>query len=236
VSFVEAAALGCRFTTAYRAVIQQGLQMTDANYPQGHHMRKPERTVCVFGCGGLGLSCIMIAKAYQKEGNIKSIIGVDISQNALVKAVELGADHVINSNGLTNDEVAQQVLDLTYGLGCELCIDAAGFPSSCEQAVISTRRGCRMVQVGLPIGGRPPEINMGMVAGRELELVGSHGFSATNLPDLLNLVKSGKLNVKKLIEKEVTLEEGAKALMDMDSQSPLGMTVITKFQQYNSRM
>jgi alcohol dehydrogenase len=172
----------------------------------------------------------MISKAYQHEENIKSIIGVDISQKALVKAIELGADHVINSSGLTNDEVAQQVLALTQGLGCELCIDAAGFSSSCEQAVISTRRGCRMVQVGLPIGGRLPEINMGMVAGRELELVGSHGFSAKNLPDLLNLVKTGKLQVKKLVENEVTLEEGAKALMDMDSHSPLGMTIITKFQ------
>lgn len=210
--------------------MQQGLQITETNLQQFHHVRKPERTICVFGCGGLGLSCIMISKAYQHEENIKSIIGVDISQNALVKAIELGADHVINSSGLTNDEVARQVMALTQGLGCELCIDAAGFPSSCEQAVISTRRGCRMVQVGLPIGGRLPEINMGMVAGRELELVGSHGFSAKNLPDLLNLVKTGKLQVRKLVENEVTLEEGAKALMDMDSQSPLGMTIITKFQ------
>jgi alcohol dehydrogenase len=217
-------------------VIQQGLQITSANCKETHHIRKPERIVCIFGCGGLGLSCIMIAKAYQREENIKSIIGVDISRNALMKAVELGADHVIHSYGLTNDEVAQQVLALTQDLGCELCIDAAGFPSSCEQAVITTRRGCRMVQVGLPIGGRPPEINMGMVAGRELELVGSHGFSAQNLPDLLNLVKTGKLKVKKLVENEVTLEEGAKALMDMDSHSPLGMTIITKFQHCMSKM
>mmetsp|Transcript_12540 Transcript_12540/g.35867 ORF Transcript_12540/g.35867 Transcript_12540/m.35867 type:complete len:223 (-) Transcript_12540:687-1355(-) len=50
VSFVEAAALGCRFTTAYRAVVQQGDIQT-------------RQTVAVFGCGGLGLSCVMIAAA-----------------------------------------------------------------------------------------------------------------------------------------------------------------------------
>lgn len=87
-----------------------------------------------------------------------------------------------------------------------------------------------MVQVGLPIGGRPPMIPMGTVAGRELELVGSHGFSAKDLPTILQLVKSGTLRVKDLIEKEVTLEEGAKALMDMDKVGQqLGMTVITRF-------
>lgn len=86
-----------------------------------------------------------------------------------------------------------------------------------------------MIQVGLPIGGRPPSIPMGVVAGRELELVGSHGFGAEELPDLLHLVAIKRLQVKKLIEKEVGLKEGVRALMDMDQKSPLGMTVITSF-------
>ena len=86
-----------------------------------------------------------------------------------------------------------------------------------------------MVQVGLPIGGRPPQIPMGTVAGRELEIVGSHGFSATDLPDILRLVGNGKLPVKKLVGNEVNLEEGVELLMAMDKKSPLGMTIITKF-------
>jgi alcohol dehydrogenase len=68
---------------------------------------------------------------------------------------------------------------------------------------------------------------MGLVAGKELELIGSHGFS--NLPDLLELVSSGKLDPSVLVEKEVTLEEGCQALMGMDQASPLGMVMITKF-------
>lgn len=228
VSFVEAAALGCRFTTAYRAVVQQGLGLANKYCSNSESL---EKALCVFGCGGLGLSCIMIAKAFQEEGNIDSIIAVDVSEKALDKALELGADYVVNVKELgSNDKaVRNKVMELTSGLGAELTIDAAGFAATCENAVLTCRRGGRMVQVGLPIGGRPPQIPMGMVAGKELEIVGSHGFAATELPDLLNLVASGKLQVKKLIEKEVNLIEGVEALMAMDAESPLGMTIITRF-------
>jgi alcohol dehydrogenase len=130
---------------------------------------------------------------------------------------------------MMDEAVRKRVMELTNGLGAELTIDAAGFASTCENAIHNCRRGGRMVQVGLPIGGRQPQIPMGSVVGKELEIVGSHGFAASELPDLLNLVQSGKLQVKKLIEKEVSLKEGVEALMAMDRESPLGMTVITRF-------
>ena len=232
VTFVEAAALGCRFTTAYRAVVQQGLNITHGSTsPELSISRNKKKTICVFGCGGLGLSCIMIAKAFQEEGNIESIIAVDLSQRALDKALTLGADHVVNvkSIGMKDDVIRKVVMELTNDLGADLTIDAAGFKSTCENAVHTCRRGGRMIQVGLPIGGRAPQIPMGAVAGRELEIVGSHGFAANDLPNLLDLVRDGKLQVRKLIEKEVNLREGVEALMAMDHQSPIGITVITKF-------
>ena len=72
-------------------------------------------------------------------------------------------------------------------------------------------------------------VPMGVVAGKELEIIGSHGFAATDLPDLLELVRSDKLNVENLVEREVSLEEGVQALMDMDQKSPLGLLMITRF-------
>ena len=238
VSFVEAAALGCRFTTAYRAVIQQGLGIGNIRNRKDFERSPKKITVCVFGCGGLGLSCIMVAKAFQEEGNIESIIAVDVSKKALDKALDLGADHVVNvdSLGMKEGSVRKMVMEFTNGLGAELTIDAAGFASTCENAVHTCRRGGRMVQVGLPIGGRPPQIPMGAVTGKELEIVGSHGFAASELPDLLNFVESGKLKVKKLIEKEVSLREGVETLMAMDRYSPLGITVITRFDDTISRL
>jgi alcohol dehydrogenase len=65
VSFVEAAALGCRFTTAYRAVVQQGRLDTK----KGNEANR--MSVGVFGCGGLGLSCIMIAAAGYKHNSCR---------------------------------------------------------------------------------------------------------------------------------------------------------------------
>ena len=93
-----------------------------------------------------------------------------------------------------------------------------------------------MVQVGLPIGEVKPVVPMGVVAGRELELVGSHGFAAEDLPDLLQMVIDNKLDPSLLVEKEVSLEEGAKAIEDMDKGSPLGITVVTKFQSTDSKL
>ena len=231
VTFVEAAALGCRFTTAYRAVVQQGLGIVDGNQCKDFHSPRKKIKVCVFGCGGLGLSCIMIAKAFQEEGNIECIIAVDVSKKALDKALTLGADHVVNADslGMKEDAIRNMVMKFTNGLGADLTIDAAGFASTCENAVHTCRRGGRMIQVGLPIGGRPPQIPMGAVAGKELEIIGSHGFAASDLPNLLNFVRSGKLQVRKLVENEVSLREGVEALMAMDKYSPLGITVITRF-------
>ena len=224
VSFVEAAALGCRFTTAYRAVVQQGGLGDTSNHIQ---------SIAIMGCGGLGLCCIMIASAY---GSNLQIIAVDVSDKALDKAKEVGATHTINAR---SEDVQQCIMNLTNKngtVGADLSIDAAGFKATCENAVYATRRGGRMIQVGLPIGHESPIIPMSIVAGKELEIVGSHGCAGHDMPAILNLVQSKKLDPKKLIEREVTLEEGAKTLMSMDNGSPIGMVMITQFDNVpNSR-
>merc|ERR1712238_98265 len=214
VSFVEAAALGCRFTTAYRAVVQQG-GLAKNGCGSGIE------TVAVCGCGGLGLSCVMIAAAY----GAKQIIAVDVSDETLAKATEVGATDTINAR---HENVRARVMEITDGGAC-LSIDAAGFKATCEDAIHCARPGGRMIQVGLPLGDQRPIVPMGMVAGKELEIKGSHGCAAEDMPAILSLVQSGRLDPKKLIEREVSLEEGAEALMGMNHGSPVGMVMITKF-------
>ena len=79
----------------------------------------------------------MIAKAFQEEGNIECIIAVDVSKKALDKALTLGADHVVNADslGMKEDAIRNMVMKFTNGLGADLTIDAAGFASTCENAV-----------------------------------------------------------------------------------------------------
>jgi alcohol dehydrogenase len=83
-----------------------------------------------------------------------------------------------------------------------------------------------MIQVGLPIGDPTPHVDMGLVAGRELELIGSHGFSGEDLPHLLEMVANGTLDPSKLVTKVVDLAEGAREIELMDQGSPLGITMV----------
>jgi alcohol dehydrogenase len=220
VSFIQAAALGCRFTTAYRAVWQQGALTAD-------------QSIAIFGCGGVGLSCVMLAKAKAA----KQIIAVDVNEAALQKAVQLGATHIVNVTGMDQNEIEQRVKALTIdGHGADVTVDAAGFASTCENAVHCARPAGRMVQVGLPIGDQRPQVPMGLVVSKELELVGSHGFAADDLPELLQLVACGDLDPSKLVERQVSLQEGAQAIQDMDHGSPLGITMVTQFRSEKSRL
>lgn len=83
-------------------------------------------------------------------------------------------------------------------------------------------------KVGLPIGGQAPLVPMGRVAGREIEILGSHGMAASDMPQILQMVAEGKLKPGLLVGREVSLEEGARAIMAMDGQSKeAGMTMIT---------
>jgi alcohol dehydrogenase len=135
------------------------------------------------------------------------------------------------------EEVIRAVKSLTvHGDGTDVTVDAAGFASTCENAVHCARPAGRMVQVGLPIGEQRPQVPMGLVASKELELVGSHGFAADDLPELLQLVASGVLDPSQLVERQVSLQEGAQAIQDMDHGSPLGMTVVTQFRSEKSRL
>jgi len=116
--------------------------------------------------------------------------------------------------------------ELTNGIGADVTLDAAGFGPTCEAAVWCVRRGGRVVQVGLPIGDKPPIVPMARVANREIEILGSHGLDAADMPAVLQLVAEGKLRVRDLIEREVTLEEGCRAIEAMEHTSPLGITVV----------
>lgn len=215
VSFVAAAALGCRTTTAYRAVVHRGRLAAG-------------ETLAVFGCGGVGLSAVMIGCSLGAR-----VIAVDTSMGALARAkafADLGGSvHTVDASAPA-DEVRNAVRALTpHAGGADLSIDAAGFKATCEHAVWCARRGGRVVQVGLPLGGCSPVVPMARVAGWELEIYGSHGMASDDFGPLLDALASGSLPVERLVGRCVSLAEGAKALEAMDDGSPHGITMITDF-------
>jgi alcohol dehydrogenase len=208
-SFVDAASLGCRFVTASRAVVAQG-RVTGGEW------------VAVHGCGGVGLSAIMIASALGAN-----VVAVDISEQALALAYAAGAAQTVNASG--QSDVAGAVRELTGG-GAHVALDALGSRVTCRNSILSLRRRGRHVQVGLMLAEEAdPPLPMGRVIAWELELYGSHGMQAHAYGPMLAMIQAGKLNPAALVTRRVTLAESAQALVEMGRFAQAGVTVIDRF-------
>ncbi len=209
-TFETAASLGCRFITSFRAVVHQG-------------RLQAEEWVAVHGCGGVGLSAIMIAKAMGAR-----VIAIDINDGALSLAKSLGADYMVNASEVT--EVADAVKELSNG-GVHLSMDALGSKETCFNSIKNLRKQGRHVQVGIMAAddGNPP-IPMAEVIANELEILGSHGMQAHQYPAIFKLIKEGRLEPEKLVGKMVNLTTGVEELINMNSFTINGITVINEFQ------
>jgi D-arabinose 1-dehydrogenase-like Zn-dependent alcohol dehydrogenase len=203
-----AAALGCRFATAYRAVVDQGGV-------------RPGEWVAIQGCGGVGLSAIMIAAAAGGR-----VVAVDISESALDLARRCGAEICLTSTPGGPDEVAQIVREVTGG-GAHLSLDALGSPATCAASVLSLRRRGRHVQVGLlPAALAAPALPMDRVIAYELAVLGSHGMPAHAYPRLLALIAAGTLDPSLLITGTLSLDQTPAALAEMDRFAHPGIRLI----------
>lgn len=200
-AFTTAASLGCRFATAFRAVVHVGKV-------------RPGEWVAVHGCGGVGLSAVMIAAAAGAR-----VVAVDVSSDALHLAESAGATHFVNA---TAGDSADQVRELTRG-GAHVSIDALGSNATCASSVLGLRRRGRHVQVGLLPGGQTP-VPMDRVIGHELRLLGSHGMAAHAYPAMLELIRSGTLHPDQLITRTIGLADAGKALVAIGSVP--GVTMI----------
>lgn len=208
ISNETASILGCRFITSFRAVVEQG-KVQDGQF------------VVVHGCGGVGLSAIMIANALGAK-----VIAVDIDPDTLALTQELGA--VATINGKTQDVVGE-VRELTKG-GAHVSFDALGNRITCFNSISNLRKQGKHIQIGLMAGDdQDPKIPMGKVIADELEILGSHGMQAYKYPQMLEMIRAGKLAPQKLIEKKVTLEESVALLPKMDQFHGSGVTVINEF-------
>lgn len=206
VDAATAAGLGCRFATAYHAVLAVGGV-------------RPGETVAVHGCGGVGLSAVLVAVAAGAD-----VVAVDVSSEALALARRLGASSTVDA--LAVGDAAQAVRELTDG-GAHVSLDAFGSHETCLASVRSLRPRGRHVQVGLlPAAGGHPRIPMDAVVAGELALLGSHGMAAHEYPQMLRAVASGRLRPDLLVTRRLPLEEAAAALAAMGGVSGPGMTVI----------
>jgi alcohol dehydrogenase len=199
VDFDTAAGLGCRFATSFRAVRQVG------------RVAAGERVV-VFGCGGVGLSAVMIAAALGAE-----VVAVDTNPEALKLAREYGASVVLQASPTTVDDIR----DLG---GAHVTMDALGSNDLVQQALLALRPRGRHLQVGLLPSG--VQLDVSRLIGQELQWLGSHGMPAHAYPEMLTLVAKGNLNPTALITRTITLDETPTALAALTQGTPAGVTII----------
>jgi len=206
VDFVTAACLGCRFASAFRALT-------------AHGRLRPGEWLAVHGCGGVGLSAVMIAVASGAR-----VVAVDVRADALERASDLGAEVVIQAG--QQQDPASVIREVTEG-GAAVSIDALGSPATAVASVRCLRRRGRHVQLGLLLGPEStPPIPMDLVVAHELEIYGSHGMPAHEYPPMLALVADGTLRPARLVGEVLRLEEAGRALAAMDGSMAAGITVV----------
>ena len=203
--FVEAASLGCRFATAYRAIVSRS-------------RLAPGEQIAVHGCGGVGLSAIMIAVAAGV-----TVYGVDVSDAALEAAERLGAVPVRGGEG-----AAERIVEASGG-GVDVSFDAFGSDQTALASVRSLRKRGRHVQIGLMFGDSAlAPMPMDAVIAGELEIMGSHGMAAHEYPSMLGAVASGDIRPVELVGRRIALDEVPEALAAMGRAGGAGsgMTVV----------
>ncbi|EMA67523.1 alcohol dehydrogenase GroES domain protein [Halorubrum aidingense JCM 13560] len=208
----DAAALGCRYMTAYHALAERaGLAGGDA--------------LAVHGCGGVGLSAVQIGDALGA-----SVVAVDVDDDALAAAADLGADRTVNAAAVGAEGVSARVRELTDG-GADVSVDALGIAETCRNSVRSVRpRGCH-VQVGLTTEAERGEVSLptDWMTRWEVSFVGARGMPPTSYDDLFALVEATDVDPGALVSREISLSEVSERLAAMGTYDVRGVEVVTEF-------
>ncbi len=210
VGYVEAAGMGCRVTTAWRALSDR------AGLREGEWL-------AVHGCGGVGLAAIMLARTIGAR-----VVAIDVSDAALAKARDLGAEHCLNAG--STRAIGAAVRELTKG-GAHVSIDALGVTATFDGSLRSLRKLGRHVQIGMPVG---PHVEVSLplldlVYSRQLSLYGMRGLGAAGFVPLLDMAACGRLDLAKLVTERIPLEGLQGAFERMEAGSGFGISVVDRF-------
>ena len=208
-----AAALGCRYMTAYHALAER------ADVGGGD-------AVAVHGCGGVGLSAVQIAAALGAR-----VIAIDVDDDALELASGFGAAETVDPESLPGgDSVPERVRDLTDG-GADVSMDALGIAETCRNSVRSLRPRGTHVQVGLTTDAERGEVSLptDWMTRWEISFLGSRGMPPTSYDDLFALIEATGIDPGALVSDEIALSAVSDRLAAMDEYDARGVEVVTDF-------
>ena len=207
IDFVSAAGLGCRFITAFHGIVNQG-KVADSMF------------VAIHGCGGVGLSAIMIAAVYGAK-----VIAIDINEENLHKAKSFGAAYTINA---CREEVVDKVFEITNG-GANISMDALGNHETSTNSINCLAKKGKHIQVGILGNENNIVVSTADLIAKEIELIGSHGMPLANYNTIFDLIAGKKIDLSLLIDRTIKLEDVDHELRNMDTYSNSGMVIIDQF-------
>ncbi|MSU50741.1 MAG: galactitol-1-phosphate 5-dehydrogenase [Opitutus sp.] len=160
----------------------------------------PGSTAIVIGSGMIGL---LVIQALRWAG-AKNVVAVDLADNRLALATQLGATHIINSGKV---DAAAEVARITDGLGADTAFEVVGFTPTLNLALAVLKRGGACVLVG-NLSPKTQDFPLQTVVTKELTIAGTCA-SAGEYPLCLDLIARGVINVKPMIETVAPLADGA---------------------------
>ncbi|PMD32244.1 GroES-like protein [Hyaloscypha variabilis F] len=180
----------------------------------------PGQSVVVMGAGPVGLLCCAVAKAF----GASTVVSVDIQPSRLEFAASYAATHTFTPERVPAGENAARLLKET-GLegGADAVIDASGAEPSIQTSIHVVRRGGVYVQGGM---GKP-DITFPIMelCIKEVTAKGSFRYGSGDYKLAVELVASGKVNVKKLISETVRFEEAEQAFKDVKAGKGIKMLI-----------
>ncbi len=202
---LTAAALGCRFMTAYHGIAEQA-------------DTAPGEWVAVFGIGGVGISAVQIAAALGAQ-----VIAVGRSADKLERARQEGAVATVRAGASASAEI----IEITKG-GAHVTVDALGAAETTLAGIAALRKGGRHVQLGLTgareAGSIPLPVDV--IVNKEIRFIGSVGCPTTSYPGLLSLTASGKLAPKRLVGQRISVGDVNSVLTSMTDYRSRGFSII----------
>ncbi len=154
--------------------------------------------VAIVGCGGLGIHGVALARIFTKN----LLVAVDLDEGALENASYYGADRVLNLQKGKN--IGKELKFLTGGV--DVLIDFSGHSANIEESLRAMNPGGRIVLVG--IGRNPLQFKIPLVLiEKMISILGSYGSDRRAIPELIELVESGRLNLRRSITSHHRLED-----------------------------
>ncbi|MEX0861180.1 alcohol dehydrogenase [Nitrosopumilus sp.] len=196
-----ATSLACSGLTAYNAI-----KKSNQNSPE---------FIVIVGAGGLGLMGVQLAKAITNA----KIICVDLDDQKLQTAKEMGADYTVNSK---DPETSQKIMAICNNKGADSVVDFVNAPPTVKLDLAILRKRGNLVLVGL-FGGSI-ELSLVTIPLKSIIIQGAYTGNYADMVELLDLARQGTINP--VISRRYSLDDANAALEDLKARKILGRAVI----------